>query len=65
MKQKEEELEEKDKQILKLRSELAQEKKEKEEVQEELDIVKHTYVSIGDLLSRKRAGPTDLADGSS
>ena len=65
MKKKEEELEDKDNQIMRLRSELAKEKKEKEEAKEELDTIKHTYVSIGDLLSRKRAGLTDLADGSS
>ena len=66
MKKKEEELEEKDNQIKKLRSELAKEKKDKDEAKEELDTIKHTYVSIGDLLSRKRgAGPTDLGDGDS
>ena len=65
MKKKEGELEDKDNQIMKLRSELAKEKKEKEEAKEELDTIKHTYVCIGDLLSRKRAGPTDPADGSS
>ena len=65
MKKKEEELEDKDNQLMRLRSELAKEKKEKEEAKEELDTIKHTYVSIGDLLSRKRAGLTDLADGSS
>ena len=64
MKEKEEELKDKDNQIMKLRCELAKEKKEKDEAKEELETIKHTYVSIGDLLSRKRAGPTDLADDS-
>ena len=62
MKEKEVELKDKDNQIMKLRCELAKEKKEKDEAKEELETIKHTYVSIGDLLSRKRAGSTDLAD---